>query len=118
MIEIARALVSAEDAGQMCRVQSETRALCRRAGFDEAGVFQAVIAVSELAFRLLSETAGAVSLELSAFRHAGGLELRAETGPASGGEPVRVSLPFPFAAGASPPRAPTRVPRARTARRA
>lgn len=112
MIELARARVSAEKPGELCRVQAETRAFCRRAGFNEAGVFQAVIAVSELAFRLLSETAQAVSLELSAYRHAGGLELRAESGPA------RVSLPFPLAAGAAPAaRAPARAPRARTARR-
>lgn len=117
MIEIARALVSADEPGELCRVQSDTRAFCRGAGFSEAGVFQAVIAVSELAFRLLSETAGAVSLELSAYRHAGGLELRAESGPASGGDPVRISLPFPFAGGALR-RAPASAPRARTARRA
>lgn len=116
MIEIARARVSADDPGELCRVQSETRAFCRGAGFNEAGVFQAVIAVSELVFRLLDGTAETVELELSAYRHAGGLELRAETGPSVGGAPVRVSLPFPLAAGAAP--APARAPRARTARRA
>lgn len=117
MIEIARARVSADEPGHLCRVQAETRAFCRRAGFNEAGVFQAVIAVSELAFRLLGETARSVELELSAFRRSGGLELRAETAPAPGCAPVRVSLPFPFAAGAAPQtRAPGRGPRARTAR--
>lgn len=47
MIELARARVSAEKPEEPCRVQAETRAFCRRAGFTEAGVFQAVIAVSE-----------------------------------------------------------------------
>ncbi len=109
MIEIARARLSVAEPGQLGRVQRETRAFCRRAGFSESGVFQAVIAVSELAFRLLGESEPRVDLELSAYRHRDGLELRAESGAA------RVSLPFPRAAAEA--RAPAHAPRARPAPR-
>lgn len=82
----------------LCRVQRTTRAFCRSAGFNESAVFQAVIAVTELAYRLYLERARRVDIKLSALRHKDGLELRAENIDPAGRRTVRVSLPFPHAA--------------------
>lgn len=99
---IAKAWVSVEEPPHLCGVQRTTRVLCRSAGFHESAVFQAVIAVTELAYRLYLERARRVDIKLSALRHEDGLELRAENFEPSGRSPVRVSFPFPKAVSSAP----------------
>lgn len=91
---IARAWVCVAEPTHLCGVQKTTRELCRSAGFNESAVFQAVIAVTELAYRLYLERARRVELKLSALRHRNGLELRAENVDPGGRPPVRVSFPY------------------------
>lgn len=91
---MARARVCVDEPTHLCGVQKTTRALCRSAGFNESAVFQAVIAVTELAYRLFLERSRRVELKLSALRHRNGLELRAENVDPAGREPVRVSFPY------------------------
>ncbi|MDD5305508.1 MAG: hypothetical protein PHS14_20600, partial [Elusimicrobia bacterium] len=75
---IAKARIRVCAPPHLCRAQRTTRALCRSAGFSESAVFQAVIAVTDLAYRLYLERKRNVELTLSALRHEGGRELRAE----------------------------------------
>lgn len=78
---IAGATVCVAEPPDLCRVQRATRALCRSVGFDESDVYQAVIDVTERAYRLHLERARRVDIELSAHRRRDGLELRfAEAG--------------------------------------
>ena len=65
---VARARICVAEPAQLCGVQKTTRELCRSAGFSEGAVFQAVIAVTELAYRLHLESARRVELRLSALR--------------------------------------------------
>lgn len=88
------ALIRVADPSQLCGVQRATRALCRSAGFDEPAVFQAVIAVTEFAYRLLLERSRRVDLRLSALRHKRSLELKAEDADPGSRALVRVSFPF------------------------
>jgi hypothetical protein len=73
-------VVRVTDAHQLCRLQAETREMGRSIGLSEASVFEAVIAVSELAHRLYSECPRGVDVELAAVRLKGGLglDVRAE----------------------------------------
>lgn len=68
------------DPAHLCRVQTTTRGFCRALGLDESAVFDAVIAVTELAHRQFIERQLSGSIELSAIRHTGafGLEVKAE----------------------------------------
>lgn len=84
--------VCVDDPSHLCGVQRTTRALCRSAGFDESAVFQAVIAVTEFAYRLLLERSERVELRLSALRERRSRVLLAEHAGA-GRELVRVSFP-------------------------
>lgn len=88
-----RAEVRVAEPSHLCGVQRATRELCRAAGFDEPAVFQAVIAVTDFAYRLLLERARRVDLKLSALRHKRGLELRAEDADPASRALVRVSFP-------------------------
>lgn len=90
---VARARVCVAEPAQLCGVQKTTRELCRSAGFSEGAVFQAVIAVTELAYRLHLESARRVELKLSALRRKNGLELRAENVDPGGLASVRVRFP-------------------------
>lgn len=94
---VAGAWVRVAEPLHLCRVQRTTRALCRSAGFNESAVFQAVIAVTELAYRLYLERSRRVDIKLSALRHKDGLELRAENVDPAGRRTLRISLPFPHA---------------------
>lgn len=87
------AWVCVAEASHLCGVQRTTRELCRSAGFDESAVFQAVIAVTEFAYRLFIERSRRVELKLCAVRGPRGLELRAEDADAGRRELVRVSFP-------------------------
>lgn len=89
----ARATVTVAEPPHLCRVQSTTRALCRSIGFNESAVYQAMIAVTELAHRLFHERSRRVDIELSALRHKNGLELVAENVAPEGRAQVRVSFP-------------------------
>ena len=91
---VARARICVAEPAQLCGVQKTTRELCRSAGFSEGAVFQAVIAVTELAYRLHLESARRVELRLSALRRKNGLELRAENVGPGGRAPIRVSFPY------------------------
>ena len=88
-----KAEVCVAEPSHLCGVQRTTRELCRAAGFDEAAVFQAVIAVTEFAYRLFLERSRRVDLKLSALRHKRGLELRAEDVDPAARALVRVSFP-------------------------
>ena len=92
---IAKAWVSVARPPHLQRVQQTTRALCRSVGLNESAVYQTVIDVTELAYRLYLEEPRRVDIKLSALRHKDGLELRAENAGAKGRGPVRVSFPFP-----------------------
>lgn len=92
--EVATARVRVAAPPSLCLVQRTTRALCRSAGFSEDAVYESVVLVTDFAYRLCLERAGAVDIDLSALRHRDGLELRAENS-APGGPARRVSLPFP-----------------------
>ena len=86
----------------LCGVQMVTRELCRAIGFGEAGVFQAVIAVSELAHRHLIETARPGKVELSVIRMREGLGLEARVaGTDESGEPAEEAM-LTFSPGAGP----------------
>ena len=63
---VAKAWVRVAEPAHLCGVQKTTRQLCRSAGFDESAVFQSVIAVTDLAYRLYLERARSVDLKLSA----------------------------------------------------
>jgi hypothetical protein len=99
----ACATIHVATAPHLCQVQAMTRELCRSIGLGEPVVFQAVIAVTELAHRLFIERSLSGDIELSAVRRKSGLglEIRAEGAGAPGVPPVRVSLTFPLAS-ASP----------------
>ena len=99
----ARATVAVAMPGHLCRVQAATRELCRSVDLDESSVFQAVIAVSELAHRFFVEGAQCGDVELFAVRRKNGLSLgiRAQSTGATGFAMVRASLKFPLTA-ASP----------------
>lgn len=62
----------------LCSAQWATREICRTLGFDEAGVYSAVIAVTELAHRELLEASRPGKLRLAAIRVRGRLALEAE----------------------------------------
>ena len=98
-----RAAIDVAAPGHLCQVQATTRELCRSIDVDESSVFQAVIAVSELAHRLFIERARCGNVELSAVRGKDGLRLDvcARLAGAPEDAEVRVSLKFPLAA-ASP----------------
>ena len=95
---IAQAWVSVAQPPHLCRVQEMTRALCRSVGLNESAVYQTVIDVTELAYRLYLEQPRPVDIKLSALRHKDGLELRAENLGSKGRRRVRVSFPFPHPA--------------------
>jgi hypothetical protein len=90
-------------AERLSRLQGITRAYCRNVGLDEPSVFQAVIAVTELAHRLFTEKDECGSVELSAIRRGDGmaLDIRAENDAFRGRLPVRESLEFSRAQRAS-----------------
>lgn len=92
------AVVRVAEAPHLCRLQAATREICRAGGQGEAAVFEAVIAVTELAHRLFIEAsrAGDVSLEVLRFKHGSALEIRAEDegAAASRRPPVSVCLNF------------------------
>jgi hypothetical protein len=87
----------------LSRLQGITRGYCRTAGLDESSVFEAVIAVTELAHRLFTEPELAGSVELSAVRRSRGiaLEILAVNAGHEDRPSVRASLDFPPAAGAA-----------------
>lgn len=89
----AWARVCVAEPAHLCGVQKTTRELCRSAGFNESSVFQAVIAVTELAYRLHLESARRVELKLCALRRKNRLELRAENVDPGGRASVRVRFP-------------------------
>lgn len=91
-LKISGTKVSIAEPSHLCGVQRTTRALCRAAGFDESAVFQAVIAVTDFAYRLFLERSERVDLRLSAQRGPRRDELLAQDAGA-GQELVRVSFP-------------------------
>lgn len=92
---VTAARVVIDEPLHLCRVQTVTRSLCRSAGFNEADVFQAVIAVTELAYALHLERSRRVDLKLSVLRRKNGLELRAEDGNCAIRVPVQVGIACP-----------------------
>lgn len=82
----------------LCTLQTETRNLCRAVGLDEPGVFQAVIAVTELAHRLFVECPRAGDVALYAVRRGIRLSLSVVAAGVDGrgAPPVRVRLLFPL----------------------
>ncbi len=72
--------ISISEPAHLCRVQTATRGFCRSIGMDESAVFEAVIAVTELAHRLFIERSRSGDLELVAVpdKRGLGLEIRAE----------------------------------------
>jgi hypothetical protein len=82
----------------LSHVQLATRELCRSTGLAEPVVFEAVIAVTELAHRLFVERARNGSLELSAVRRADAVGLEVVlTGAADEVDPTPISLFFALA---------------------
>lgn len=82
--------------GDLCAVQAAARRLGRAVRFSEAAVFETVIAVTELAHRLLVETPRAGEVELAVVRMKAGRGLEARVVLAGGGEPTTAaSLFFP-----------------------
>ena len=69
-------LVIAEPA-HLCSAQWATREICRALGFNESGVYHAVIAVTEFAHKELID-AGSGKLHLTAIRVRGRLALEAK----------------------------------------
>lgn len=94
----ACAAIRVAEPAHLPRLQGATRELCRSVGWNESAVFQAVIAVTELAHRLFVERAQGGSIELSAVRRKGGLELEVliENDGAPELSPVRASLAYPL----------------------
>ncbi len=72
--------ITVADPSHLCRVQTTTRGFCRSLGLDESSVYEAVIAVTELAHRLFIERSRRGSVDLSAVPLAGrlGLEVRVD----------------------------------------
>ena len=62
----ASARIHVSKPSDLCQVQTATRGFCRSIGLDESAVFDAVIAVTELAHRLFIERARYGDIELSA----------------------------------------------------
>jgi hypothetical protein len=83
--------------GDLCAVQAAARRLGRSIDLGEGAVFEAVIAVTELAHRLLVETPRRGEVELSVVRlKAGlGLEARVVTAGGSGAPTTAASLVIP-----------------------
>jgi hypothetical protein len=94
------AVIFVRDATHLCRVQSTTRELCRAIGQNESTVFQAVIAMTELAYHLFVESSHSGVLEVSAVKRKNGLglEVRAENGESRGLPPHRMRLSYRLAA--------------------
>jgi hypothetical protein len=96
------AVVRVAEAANLCRLQAATREMGRSAGLSEARVFEAVIAVTELAHRLFIEASACGDVELAAVRFRGGmgLDVRAASALEGGPRPsVSARLSFPPAAG-------------------
>jgi hypothetical protein len=72
--------VAVDEPAHLGRVQTTTRGFCRSIGLDESAVFEAVIAVTELAHRRFVERSRRGLVELSAVRlgRRVGLEARAD----------------------------------------
>jgi hypothetical protein len=61
----------------LCSAQWATREICRTLGFDEAGVYQAVITVTEFAHKEFIDAGRSGKLHLAAVRSRGKLALEA-----------------------------------------
>lgn len=81
----SRATIVISDAAHLCSAQWATREICRALGFDEAGVYHAVIAVTEFAHKELLDMGRPGKLHLAALGRRGrrALEARTELEPAA-----------------------------------
>lgn len=90
-------VIRVADGPHLCRLQAATREMGRAIGLSEARVFEAVIAVTELAHRLFIERRESGDVELAAvrLRDGVGLDVRAEAGAPDGARPpVSARLTF------------------------
>jgi hypothetical protein len=74
-----RATIVVSDLSHLCSAQWASREICRALGFDEAGVYGAVIAVTEFAHKELIDPARRGKLHLAAIEKNGRLALEART---------------------------------------
>lgn len=74
-----RATIVISDLSHLCSAQWASREICRALGFDEAGVYGAVIAVTEFAHKELLARARPGKLHLAAIETNGRLALEART---------------------------------------
>lgn len=89
-------IIHVSEAHHLCGVQMVTRELCRSLGFTEAAVFQAVIAVSELAHRSFVEPSrsGRIELAVVPMGERRGLEVRtAQAGAPESSAEAMLSFP-------------------------
>jgi hypothetical protein len=80
------ATIVISDLSHLCSVQWAAREICRALGFDEAGVYRAVIEVTEFAHKQLLDPARGGKLHLSAIRKNGRPALEARTEPEQAAE--------------------------------
>jgi hypothetical protein len=71
------ATILVSEAAHLCSAQWATREMCRTLGFDEAGVYQAVITVTEFAHKEFIDAGRSGKLHLAAVRSRGKLALEA-----------------------------------------
>lgn len=71
------ATILISDPAHLCSAQWTTREICRTLGFDEAGVYRAVITVTEFAHKELLDVGRRGKLRLSAVPSRGGFALEA-----------------------------------------
>ena len=74
-----RATILISDLSHLCSAQWASREICRTIGFDEAGVYGAVIAVTEFAHKEFINPVRPGKLHLSAIETNGRLALEART---------------------------------------
>jgi hypothetical protein len=80
------ATIVISDLSHLCSVQWAAREICRSLGFDESGVYRAVIEVTEFAHKQLLDPVRPGKLHLSAISTKGRLALEARTEPEQAAE--------------------------------